>query len=112
MNPRRWSIPCSLLGGHLFPMRVPLLPRLCGLSIATAAGVFFLVGASAWAQAAGKGAVAAPPTAPAPPVPGLFPEPEPRLVEKATLHGLLQALGAHDHETVTQMTWQLLAAMA
>ena len=33
-------------------------------------------------------------------------------MEKATLHGLLQALGAQDHETVTQMTWQLLAAMA
>ena len=71
------------------------------------AGAFFVVGVSAWAQTAGQG-----PAAPTAANPSLFPEPELKLVEKATLRGLLQALGTQDQATVTQMTWQLLAAMA
>jgi hypothetical protein len=68
------------------------------------AGLLLLAASSGWSQV---------PKAPAAaPVPGLFPDPEPRLVERASLHGLLQALAAQDHETVTQMTWQLLASMA
>lgn len=74
-------------------------------------GALLLAGSSAWAQAAGNGA-AAPSAPPSPANPSLFPEPEPRLVPKASLRGLVQALGAQDAETVAQMTWQLLAAMA
>ncbi|HSI13253.1 MAG TPA: hypothetical protein VK961_14475 [Chthoniobacter sp.] len=76
-----------------------------------AAGLFFLAEACVWAQATRPGA-APQPAAPVPANPSLFPEPEPKLVEKASLQGLLKALGAQDHESVTQMTWQLLAAMA
>ncbi len=75
------------------------------------AGLAFLAASSGWSQAPKAPAVA--PAAPAAaPVPGLFPDPEPRLVERASLHGLLQALSAQDRETVTQMTWQLLVSMA
>lgn len=86
-------------------MRATLLRRPLLLSIVTV-GAFLVAGAPAAENRA------AAPAAAAPAAPGLFPEPEPRLVEKATLRGLLQALAAQDHETVTQMTWQLLAAMA
>ena len=99
-------------GGHPFPMRVPPLFS----SITLAAGIFSLPSGAIWAQGAAKGATipAAPATtpAPAPGNPGLFPDAEPRLVARASLQGLLQALNAQDQETVTQMTWQLLAAMA
>src|SRR4051812_43010957 len=92
-------------------MCVPLLPLRCIRFTALAAGLFFLAEAPIWAQAVRQGA-APQPTAPVPAAPSLFPEPEPRLVEKASLQGLLKALGTQDHESVTQMTWQLLAAMA
>ncbi|MDR3403614.1 MAG: hypothetical protein P4L99_14035 [Chthoniobacter sp.] len=50
--------------------------------------------------------------APAAPAPGgLFPDPEPVLVPKASLRGLLEALLIKDSETAGPMIWQLLAAM-
>jgi len=43
---------------------------------------------------------------------GLFPDPEPVLVEKATLRNLLDAVARKDDQTVTPIVWQFLAAMS
>ncbi|MEP6671132.1 MAG: hypothetical protein ABJF10_18370 [Chthoniobacter sp.] len=77
------------------------------LSVAVA-GSMLLALSHGWTQTAGK---AAAPTAP-PADPGLFPDPEPVLVKKASLHGLLEVLLLKDGEMVGPMIWQLLATMS
>jgi hypothetical protein len=66
-------------------------------------GLTFFLGTHGWAQA---GATPKPPSNG-----GLFPDPEPVLIEKATLRNLLEALARKDEDTTKSIVWQFLATM-
>ena len=85
-------------------MRVP--STLLSISVVVAGSMLFPL-SQGWTQVAGKAeATTAPPASP-----GLFPDPEPVLVKKASLRGLLEVLRLKDGEMAGPMIWQLLATM-
>jgi len=90
-------------------MRTPTLLRRTLFSLPAVIVALTLLAVPHGRTQAVKGAAAAPPP---PANSGLFPDPEPVLVPKASLRGLLEVLLLKDGEMAGPMIWQFLAAMS
>src|SRR5258708_6631558 len=88
-------------------MRSLSMPPSVIRSLAVLAAVVVLAPAHGWTQAAGETSAATVPPNNA----GLFPDPAPVRLEKASLRSLLEALGHRDGNAAGPMVWQLLAVM-